>query len=56
MTAKYNPRQKLSTVLLRTFTGKNCDLYSLHGIIRWLGILTLKNKSWFEIRHLLLNA
>lgn len=51
MTAKYSPRQKLSTV-----TEKNCDLHSLNGIMGWLGILTLKNKSWFEIRHLFLNA
>lgn len=45
MTAKYSSRQKLSAVLLRTVTTRNCDLYSLHGIIGWLGILTLKNKS-----------
>lgn len=44
MTAKYNPRQKLSTVLLKTITERNCDSYSLHGVIGWLGILTFKKK------------
>lgn len=43
--AKCSSRQKLSAVLLRTVTERNCDLYSLHGIRGWLGILALKNKS-----------
>lgn len=55
-TVKYNPKQKLSIVSLRTVTESNCYLYSLLGIIGCLGILTLKNKSKFGTSHLFLNS